>query len=484
MAFNDAYSTIDDDFAPIHYGPAPGKTFDENAPPWAIQGPQSGRWEVGSGAASAIDDSCPTVWDFGPRTHTRSGPTCQEALSANVARKLAKGTAHEKKAERLEIENASKPKTGAEQNRRAADEEERRPRGFHVAKLNNLPGRGVKVVGKNGKQQVVQAPKARPAAVERKHEPQGKQAHVRPRKPSPQPAPKPESSVSNVSNASRLNARPVRIAGKHGEEAFIEIPVLTPTSDRAPTISARAASKTSDKQRASDVELLVEADKMRRERIDSERSQSARTAAHALMSGALPTPAGTPSDRSGRASRLFVAASVPASKHTSANSSREKAGSRPATVFAGTGWVSPHPLSRAATEVASLPQSAIVVNGEKITYEDWKSMRSGSEVRNEFMRASSVVSDRVYTIAASIAQGSQSGSVSGSGGVSAAQHRPYQASVESYRGSPSPSPANLQWENGGQASRHSADRRRTERRSTGQDTIDWALPEVFNGALG
>ncbi|CAK4018932.1 Hypothetical predicted protein [Lecanosticta acicola] len=54
---------------------------------------------------------------------------------------------------------------------------------------------------------------------------------------------------------------------------------------------------------------------------------------------------------------------------------------RPPTVFAGKGWISPHPLSRSPTEMASPPQSKIILpseafpQGATMTYEEWKDMQ-------------------------------------------------------------------------------------------------------------
>ncbi|KAI5364844.1 hypothetical protein Slin15195_G043820 [Septoria linicola] len=52
-----------------------------------------------------------------------------------------------------------------------------------------------------------------------------------------------------------------------------------------------------------------------------------------------------------------------------------------ATVFAGKGWISPHPLSRSPTDLASPPQSKIVLpsdafpQGATMTYDEWKQIQ-------------------------------------------------------------------------------------------------------------
>lgn len=113
---------------------------------------------------------------------------------------------------------------------------------------------------------------------------------------------------------------------------------------------------------------------------------------------------------------------------------------RSPTVFAGRGWISPHPLSRSPSAVRSPPQSHISLprdddffGGATVTYQDWKAMQEkDSEVRRNFSKTESVVSSRVKAVAASIARsGSQA-----SARPSAAGSQMYkQATVESEHGS-------------------------------------------------
>lgn len=69
---------------------------------------------------------------------------------------------------------------------------------------------------------------------------------------------------------------------------------------------------------------------------------------------------------------------------------------RPPTVFAGKGWISPHPLSRSPTELASPPQSKIVLpseafpQGATMTYEEWREMQErGMRMHRNFSHTES-----------------------------------------------------------------------------------------------
>ncbi|KAI7593582.1 hypothetical protein KC316_g1651 [Hortaea werneckii] len=85
------------------------------------------------------------------------------------------------------------------------------------------------------------------------------------------------------------------------------------------------------------------------------------------------------------------------------NASRQSSRKTP-TIFAGKGWISPHPLSRSPSPFASPPQSHISLpkgEGRTMSYDEWKAVQGG---HRNVSRTSSYVSRRVSELAASIAQ--------------------------------------------------------------------------------
>ncbi|KAK1088007.1 hypothetical protein LTR48_002025 [Friedmanniomyces endolithicus] len=80
------------------------------------------------------------------------------------------------------------------------------------------------------------------------------------------------------------------------------------------------------------------------------------------------------------------------------------------TVFAGKGWISPHPLSRAASPSTSPPQSHISLpystpNGRDVSYDEWRAIQNGQmEHSKRFSREESAISSSGFAIAASIAR--------------------------------------------------------------------------------
>ncbi|KAI7081895.1 Ribokinase-like protein [Hortaea werneckii] len=114
------------------------------------------------------------------------------------------------------------------------------------------------------------------------------------------------------------------------------------------------------------------------------------------------------------------------------NVSRQSSRRSP-TIFAGKGWISPHPLSRSSSPFASPPQSHISIpkgDGRTMSYDEWKAVQGG---HRNFSRTSSYVSKRVSELAASIAQeANRPNSPKASGRGSQAYHK---ATVESEQGS-------------------------------------------------
>lgn len=58
---------------------------------------------------------------------------------------------------------------------------------------------------------------------------------------------------------------------------------------------------------------------------------------------------------------------------------------RTPTVFAGRGWISPHPLSRATSEVGGIPESVIQMpsgQGGTMTYEEWKAVQQSEKTES------------------------------------------------------------------------------------------------------
>ncbi|KAK0302999.1 hypothetical protein LTR91_003627 [Friedmanniomyces endolithicus] len=96
------------------------------------------------------------------------------------------------------------------------------------------------------------------------------------------------------------------------------------------------------------------------------------------------------------------------------------------TVFAGKGWISPHPLSAAASPSTSPPQSHISLpystpHGRDVSYDEWRAIQDGQMEHNKrFSRTESAISSSAFAMAASIARGG-SGNSAGRGSAAGSQ---------------------------------------------------------------
>ncbi|KAK0264889.1 hypothetical protein LTS09_001297 [Friedmanniomyces endolithicus] len=96
------------------------------------------------------------------------------------------------------------------------------------------------------------------------------------------------------------------------------------------------------------------------------------------------------------------------------------------TVFAGKGWISPHPLSAAASPSTSPPQSHISLpystpHGRDVSYDEWRAIQDGQMEHNKrFSRTESAISSSAFAMAASIARGG-SGNCAGRGSAAGSQ---------------------------------------------------------------
>ncbi|KAK5119845.1 hypothetical protein LTR85_007171 [Meristemomyces frigidus] len=586
MAFSDLGSAIDDSFGPTFFPPAPGPAGGDGTRSYC-NGPRSGHWTVTSTIGSGIDDRCPTIWgaNAGPYNTQQPGANV-EPIAGSLLRKLAKASL-EKQAAEAEVEDYTDGVTKIEQNarqherlretERAKAKQDAKPKGFYIPRANDM--RGVKIAGQSGKDQVIRVPRVRPQdekeyVAQHLYTPRrsltddyGSKASAKAKKaraPSPQPSLVSEKAASVASHINSPKPRMVRIRGKDGQEAFVELPNLPrPSSSPAPAAAAKYIHKEVKEVQTRPVKE-AKIQKSKQERYEEDKTAAAKMAAKTMMSAASPpqqkkqraqpvakhdtpirqspaqeenaqkttagsfksstrdmgvgfgglfeTAATVASAHSSRAvsarslqaavqsisknssaaktpthnsfeqaarSRSRVRSAVPsksrthtpehsfhgavgfeevrggsawgasvASQEQPPSEAQARDGSRQSTkpgdghsptVFAGRGWISPHPLSRSPSSVRSPPQSHIslppddFVGGATMTYQDWKAMQQEEDTqRRNFSKTESVVSSHVKAVAASIARNGSQASARQSFTGSQTFHR---ATVESEHGS-------------------------------------------------
>ncbi len=512
--FGDTTSAIDDSFGPIdvsRIGPAerdPDNPVitEEN---YECQGPRSGHWTVhGTAHGSAIDNGSATLY-YHAKPSTSVASSHIGPLPESLVKKLGQAAERDRKLEQ-EIKTVGKEKEGVDvihQGAKGATREPpRMPEGFYSPRADSY---GIRIKRKDGREEVVRSPqlpitRSKTAIIDEKQI-TFQSAEEEPDTPNPsKPCVKSAKERSAASQSSQRITRRVRIAGRNGEETFMELPIMQSasisgsrsSSARIEYIPAKAESSRAEDRQASKAERDARAAKiaqeLRGEREPSTPTNQPRTS-DAVMLGALPvlskassvikaasaisaksspqhsgslfrdvfdTQSRPPSVASsktsiGQSQKMSDARSVSApsqqpsrsqSKRTSiagwqemgtgmlvalaptvsngtrsgSNRSRPKSDripsrsaqestvteelirddfrtpsrsasqsqhrsresqSRPPTIYAGRGWISPHPLSVTPSEYHRSPDQAIKIpsadgkGGATITYDEWKSMR-------------------------------------------------------------------------------------------------------------
>lgn len=179
------------------------------------------QWDTTSRIISVIDDTRQVhrVFNRSQRYASRSQPT---ALPGGLLRKLAKASIEEKRAARAAEDEARKTKeVDLEKTQRNKAEE--RAAQIKAAGLfipTNAQVKGVRIQDQGARYAVPKTPTPAPQK-QKELEATGKASS-----PSSEPAAERRSSPSVVSAGKISTTRTVRILGKNGEEAFMEIPII------------------------------------------------------------------------------------------------------------------------------------------------------------------------------------------------------------------------------------------------------------------
>ena len=249
----DLVSAVDDSGASIIFGFSGPARLPSNVGPPVLQQqsvtrPRSGRWTVANTAfASAIDDGCPTELNM---TRGSSGHGAVELqgqdvqpLGGDVVTKLRKTAAKQQK-DRLvaaaETAAVAQDAPATFEPAKAETTVPSKPKGFFIPKTL---GKGIRIVAKDGKDDIVKKPAVKPVPQEASAKPIDPPAKAEQR-PAAGPAPKPSSAVSRVSNNGN---RGVRIVGKNGAEVFEELPVIRAASNAGSHVYVPTVAKTSEK---------------------------------------------------------------------------------------------------------------------------------------------------------------------------------------------------------------------------------------------
>lgn len=306
MASSGYSSAIDDSFEPNFFPYTPPR--DDGADS-VYNGPRSGHWSVSSSIGSAIDDRCPTIWgvDNVQRDIGQAGAYVRP-IDGGLLRQLGRLTVEKHRAEERQKQDCQVQDNKSVMSERKVEKKEVQPKGFYLPKADAL---GLKVQSKGGQDQIVKASVAEADAkrwyvvqvLEELHTVltlhMSRRAREKPKKArAPSPAPS-EYSVVAPSTASLQPPQLVRIKGKDGQEAFVQLPNL-PQLSRAASRASSLAPPKATKKTAEEPKQPAQSGKTKKQRREEQRAQDAKAAANAMMSGALPAAKGKKQDQTAK----------------------------------------------------------------------------------------------------------------------------------------------------------------------------------------
>ncbi|KAM0723377.1 hypothetical protein Q7P37_000363 [Cladosporium fusiforme] len=217
-------SAIDDSFNPTPLPQDDGDDDNDDVFDNAYNGPREGHWEVSSSVGSFIDDRCPTVYGY-PARPAAGGHAA--AIDAGLAKKLMKATIEERRVAR----NAAHADGAVVQTQPSLSPPvEEKPHPFIVPPLR--PGATRALATHPNKS-------AKPNLhTTLQHDKRKAVRQNAPPKPAAQ-APDARKATNTYASQPWSNGRKIRILGRNGEEAFVELPSFpnfsTPPSSRGRT---------------------------------------------------------------------------------------------------------------------------------------------------------------------------------------------------------------------------------------------------------
>jgi hypothetical protein len=236
-------SAIDDSFDPAPQLVRDTEGQDDDLFDNAYQGPREGHWEVTSSIGSFIDDRCPTTYDYGHRSRTNGrGALIDEGL----AKKLMQATIEEKRVTALAKDKTPARVTSHRAKQSSTPLEVKSPKSFFVPALRNRSYNPVMPDVAAVANDTAASPKANSAKVHSKSNSNAESPAAASHHTSPSAA-FGKSTASDNPDPSPSTGRTIRILGKNGEVAFVNLPSLPKTYPRtSSSVTPAAADKSNN----------------------------------------------------------------------------------------------------------------------------------------------------------------------------------------------------------------------------------------------
>jgi hypothetical protein len=225
-------SAIDDSFEPIPQ-PPPDEEYTDDSFFDAYQGPRDGHWEVASSVGSFIDDRCPTEYGY---HHKSYGAGRKSLVDEGLARRLMQATIENKRNAAIAAARTVPPLVQSSERIKnsPAPSEVKKPKPFFVPALHNRPHDPMVPDIPETTNSAAFFPVA--GSIRSHHKPSSTaKVSASAGRPTPPPAVTRASAASDKLDSSPSTTRTIKILGKNGEVAFVNLPSLPKTYSQAPS---------------------------------------------------------------------------------------------------------------------------------------------------------------------------------------------------------------------------------------------------------
>ena len=226
-------SAIDDSFDPVPQPPPDEEFTDESFFDNAYRGPRNGHWEVASSIGSFIDDRCPTVYGYHHKSH---GGGHGAHIDEGLAKRLIQATIEDKRAATIAAARSTPPADHLSDRVKSTSTAPgvKTPKPFYVPALRNRPYNPVLPEFVKAADHSPTPPAAEAIQSQRKPSSTPKLS-VSVGRSTPSPAVASTKAASFRPDPSPLTGRTIKILGKNGEVAFVDLPSLPKSYTQAPS---------------------------------------------------------------------------------------------------------------------------------------------------------------------------------------------------------------------------------------------------------
>ena len=242
-------SAIDDSFDPVPQPSPDAEHTDDSFFDNAYQGPRDGHWDVTSSVGSFIDDRSPTVYGYHNKPYgTGRGINIDEGL----AKRLMQATVEEKRTAVIAAARSPPPAVHSSDQVKgsSAPSEAKTSRPFFVPPVRNRPYNPAAPDSPSAADNSP-APRVAGSTLSRRQPSANSKASFSAGRPTPPPTAAQANAASDRPDPSLSTGHTIKILGKNGEVAFVNLPSLPRTYSQASSVRNPAPDQVAERSKTS-----------------------------------------------------------------------------------------------------------------------------------------------------------------------------------------------------------------------------------------